>query len=146
LKGSLKLTDSLSILKGGKSGKLFIAGKPNLSLLLERIHLPSSQKKHMPPSGKPQLTEEESELLFLWIQDKASFSKKVTDLAQNDSLRVLATSRLKPTEIQDEDFDFDAADDKTIKTIYIEYKHSQNVDIDKINEQINKIITKISNC
>ncbi|WP_395810146.1 c-type cytochrome domain-containing protein, partial [Daejeonella sp.] len=55
LKGSLKLTDSLSILKGGKSGKLFIAGKPNLSLLLERIHLPSSQKKHMPPSGKPQL-------------------------------------------------------------------------------------------
>ena len=36
--------------------------------------------------------------------------------------------------------------DKTIKTIYIEYKHSQNVDMDKINEQINKIITKISNC
>jgi hypothetical protein len=40
----------------------------------------------------------------------------------------------------------DKTDDKTIKTIYIEYKHSQNVDIDKINEQINKIITKISNC
>jgi len=36
--------------------------------------------------------------------------------------------------------------DKTIKTFNIEYKHSQNVDIDKINEQINKIITKISNC
>jgi hypothetical protein len=36
--------------------------------------------------------------------------------------------------------------DKNIKTVYIEYKHSQNVDMDKINEQINKIITKISNC
>jgi hypothetical protein len=36
--------------------------------------------------------------------------------------------------------------DKTIITCYIEYKHSQNVDIDKINEQINKIIAKISNC
>lgn len=122
LKGSLKLTDSLSILKGGKTGKLFIAGKPNLSLLLERIHLLSSKKKHMPPSGKPQLTEEESRLLFLWIKDKASFSKKVTDLAQNDSLRVLATSRLKPAEIQEEDFDFDAADDKTIKKLNTFYR------------------------
>ena len=34
-------------------------------------------------------------------------------------------------------------DNENIKTLYIEYKHSQNVDIDKINEQINKIIAKI---
>jgi uncharacterized membrane protein len=122
LKGSLKLTDTLSILKGGKTGKLFIAGKPNLSLLLERIHLPSAEKKHMPPSGKPQLTEEESELLFLWIKDNASFSKKVIDLDQNDSLRILATSRLKPADIQEEDFDFAAADDKTIKKLNTFYR------------------------
>jgi hypothetical protein len=44
------------------------------------------------------------------------------------------------------DNNIDKTIDKTIKTIYIEYKHSQNVDMDKINEQINKIITKISNC
>jgi hypothetical protein len=31
-----------------------------------------------------------------------------------------------------------------IKTLYIEYRHSNNVDIDKINETINKIIRKIS--
>ena len=122
LKGSLKLTDTLSILKGGKTGKLFIAGKPNLSLLLERIHLPSSEKKHMPPSGKPQLTDEESELLFLWIKDNASFSKKVMDLDQKDSLRILATSRLKPADVQDENFDFDAADDKTIKKLNTVYR------------------------
>lgn len=30
-----------------------------------------------------------------------------------------------------------------IKTLYIEYRHSSNVDIDKINETINKIIRKI---
>jgi len=36
-------------------------------------------------------------------------------------------------------------DNENIKTLYIEYKHSQNVDIDKINEQINKIIAKILN-
>ena len=121
-KGGLKLTDRLSLLKGGKTGKLFIAGKPNLSLLLERIHLLSSEKEHMPPSGKPQLTEEESKLLFLWIKDNASFSKKVTDLGQNDSLRLFAISRLKPAEIQEEDFDFNAADDKTIKKLNTFYR------------------------
>lgn len=31
-----------------------------------------------------------------------------------------------------------------IQTLYIEYRHSDNVDIDKINETINKIIKKIS--
>ena len=36
----------------------------------------------------------------------------------------------------------DACDE--IKTLYIEYRHSSNVDIDKINETINKIIRKIS--
>jgi hypothetical protein len=30
-----------------------------------------------------------------------------------------------------------------INTLYIEYRHSNNVDIDKINETINKIIRKI---
>ena len=33
--------------------------------------------------------------------------------------------------------------DDDIKTLYIEYRHSNNVDIDKINETINKIIRKI---
>jgi hypothetical protein len=33
---------------------------------------------------------------------------------------------------------------EVVKTLYIEYRHSSNVDIDKINETINKIIRKIS--
>lgn len=36
-------------------------------------------------------------------------------------------------------------DTDNIKTLCIEYKHSQNVDIDKINEQITKIISKVMN-
>ncbi|MBL7762725.1 MAG: hypothetical protein JNL23_04795, partial [Chitinophagaceae bacterium] len=56
MKGELILTDSISIMKGGKSGKLFIPGDADLSLILERIHLPWEEKKHMPPEGKPQLT------------------------------------------------------------------------------------------
>jgi hypothetical protein len=37
----------------------------------------------------------------------------------------------------------DSDNDNDIKTLYIEYRHSNNVDIDKINETINKIIRKI---
>jgi len=121
-KGNLRLTDEMSILKGGKTGKLLVAGYPNLSLLLERIHLPSSDKKHMPPSGKPQLTEEESKILYLWIKDQASFSKKVKDLDPNDSLRTLAASRLKPAEIIEEDFDFNHADAKIITKLNTFYR------------------------
>lgn len=38
---------------------------------------------------------------------------------------------------------FDEGSDKEIKTLYIEYRHSYNVDTDKTNETINKIIAKI---
>jgi hypothetical protein len=37
----------------------------------------------------------------------------------------------------------DTANNKEIKTVYIEYRHSNNVDTDKINETINKIIKKL---
>ena len=116
LKGSLKLTDTLSILKGGKSGKLFIAGKPNLSLLLERIHLPPGEKKHMPPSGKPQLTEEESRLLYLWVKSQDNFKQKLIDLPPDDSLRMLAESRFKPLSAE-VNYSFEAADIGTIQKL-----------------------------
>jgi hypothetical protein len=37
----------------------------------------------------------------------------------------------------------DTSNNKEIKTVYIEYRHSNNVDTDKINETINKIIKKL---
>lgn len=116
LKGSLKLTDTLSILKGGKSGKLFVAGKPNLSLLLERIHLPLSEKKHMPPSGKPQLTEEESRLLYLWIKSQDGFKQKLIDLSPDDSLRMLAENRFKPS-VSEVKYSFESADLETVQKL-----------------------------
>jgi hypothetical protein len=37
----------------------------------------------------------------------------------------------------------DTSNNKEIKTVYIEYRHSNNVDTDKINETINKINKKL---
>ena len=73
IKGELILSDPESIKKGGKSGKLFVAGNPQISLLMQRLHLPMEDKKHMPPSGKTQLTADEVVLLSLWVKGQADF-------------------------------------------------------------------------
>jgi uncharacterized membrane protein len=121
LKGGLELLDERSILKGGKTGKLFVPGQPQVSLLLQRIHLPEEEKKHMPPTGKTQLTAAEMNILYLWIKENADFKKKVTDLPASDSLRVIASTLLKPTEAPEEKYEFAAADEKLIKKLNNNY-------------------------
>ena len=121
MKGELILTDSISILKGGKTGKLFVPGDPEISLLLQRVHLPLEEKKHMPPEGKPQLTEQEALLLTLWIEDNADFNKKVTALPIDDSLRLAATVYLQPP-LTVEKFEFAAANEKTIEKLNNNYR------------------------
>jgi uncharacterized membrane protein len=122
LKGKLILTDSVSILKGGKTGKLFVAGNPEQSLLLRRIQLPHENKKHMPPAGKAQLTPDELDLLKLWIHSDAKFNQKVAALPAGDSLRILSTEFLKPEERVEEVFHFAAADEQTIKKLNTNYR------------------------
>lgn len=122
LKGKLKLTDSASIMKGGKTGKLYVPGDPQVSLLLERIHMPMSSKKHMPPSGKPQLSPEEVRILFQWIKDRPDFKKKVMDLPLDDSLRILAAARLQPAVKVEDEYDFAAADEQTIEDLNNYYR------------------------
>jgi uncharacterized membrane protein len=122
LKGKLILTDSAFILKGGKTGELFVAGKPDSSLLLQRIGLPIEDKKHMPPSGKTQITSDELDLLYLWIKSGAKFNQKVTALPAGDSLRLLATAFLKPDETAGEVFDFAAADEQIVQKLNTNYR------------------------
>ncbi|HEY1061703.1 MAG TPA: c-type cytochrome domain-containing protein, partial [Daejeonella sp.] len=117
LKGKLKLTDSASIMKGGKTGKLYVPGDPQVSLLLERIHMPMSNKKHMPPSGKPQLSPEEVRILFNWIKDRPDFKKRVLDLPATDSIRILAAARLQPAVKVEDEYDFAAADEEIIEDL-----------------------------
>ncbi|TAG68836.1 MAG: cytochrome C [Runella slithyformis] len=122
MNGELMFTDIKSILKGGKTGKLFVPGKPEISLLLERIHLPMGEKKHMPPTGKAQLSSQEITLLSLWIKGNADFTKKVTDLSPTDSLRIIASTLFSPVENTEEIYDFDAADESTIAKLRTAYR------------------------
>lgn len=125
MKGKLSLMDSASIVKGGKTGKLFIASDISTSLLLERIHLPIEEKKHMPPAGKPQLTEQETQLIRLWIASNAHFTQPIRELSENDSLRLLAAQILQPA--SGDAYNFPPADEKTIAALNDNYRTIRSI-------------------
>lgn len=122
LKGELMLTDSAAISKGGKTGELFVAGQPEVSLLLRRTTLPIDEKKHMPPSGKPQLTPEEQELLYRWVASGGTFSAKVMALPETDSLRIAATRFLKTEGQVEETFSFPAVAQESLQKLNSNYR------------------------
>jgi uncharacterized membrane protein len=55
-KGGLNMQDLEHILKGGKSGAIWVAGNPEKSNIIERLLLDINDEKHMPPKGKSQLS------------------------------------------------------------------------------------------
>jgi hypothetical protein len=81
-KGGLRLDGKEWIIKGGKDGKVFVQGDANASELYKRIILDPLDEKHMAPKGKPQLTEQEVNLIHWWISSDAGFEKKVKEVAQ----------------------------------------------------------------
>ena len=119
-KGELNMETEASLLKGGKNGLLWDKTAAHLGLLMQRIHLPLAEKEHMPPQGKPQLTEEEMQILFHWIKNGADFKQKIVDLPENDTLRLLAAPRFA-TQVQ-EHFDFDAADESDIQKLNTDFR------------------------
>lgn len=119
-KGQLVMETEALLLKGGKNGKLWDSTAANYGLLLSRIHLPADAKKHMPPAGKPQLTAQEVQILYSWVKSGADFNSKVMELAATDTLRVIANSIFNT--IETDDYDFAAADEKTIKELNTNYR------------------------
>lgn len=65
--GNLRMDSLDLLLAGGKHGPSLQAGDAAASLMIQRANLPLDDEKHMPPKGKPQLTEAELELLTWWI-------------------------------------------------------------------------------
>lgn len=120
-KGELIMTTGESLLRGGKTGILFVGGKPDESLIVERIHLPDSEKEHMPPSGKPQLTDSEKALLEYWVKANIPLETRVATLPTTDTLRVLAVNFLNPTPSAPS-YDFPKADANTIQSLNTEYR------------------------
>src|SRR6202789_1149766 len=72
VKGGLRVDTYDRLMRGGKEGAVIIPGKPERSILLERITLPADHKKFMPSEGRPPLKPEEIAWVKAWIQQGAS--------------------------------------------------------------------------
>lgn len=86
-KGDLRVDTPQLLQKGGEDGPVFVAGKSSESQLVKRCLLPLEDDDHMPPKGKTQLTDSQVAILSWWIDQGASFDKKVSELKVTDAVR-----------------------------------------------------------
>lgn len=86
-KGKLRLHTPEDIQKGGGDGEIIAAGKKDDSPLFQRIGLPEDDEDVMPPEDKPRLTAEEKLVIGWWIDQGASFDKKIADMNAPDDIK-----------------------------------------------------------
>ena len=79
-KGKLKLDQIENVLKGGKNGFYHGSEEGKMALMSHRMGLPLSDKQHMPPKGKTQLTEKEIVIIKKWLSLGASPKLLLKDL------------------------------------------------------------------
>ncbi|WP_169409391.1 c-type cytochrome domain-containing protein [Dyadobacter beijingensis] len=120
-KGGLQMQSVALLTKGGKSGMLWDTTSPDLGLMISRVHLPLEDKKHMPPKGKAQLTEEEMLLLSEWVKLGPDFTQKVNALPAQNPLSRYAAQVLGGNEAA-EAYDFEAADAAKVKELNTNYR------------------------
>lgn len=94
-KGKLRMDAPQHLLKGGKNGGIIVAGSAAESEMIKRILLPKSDKKHMPPKDKPQLSSGQQALLQWWVDQGAPFDKQVKDLQLTDKVQSYLVSLQK---------------------------------------------------
>jgi hypothetical protein len=86
-KGDLRMDTPDYLKKGGEEGPIFVTGKGADSKMVKYCLLDESEEMHMPPKGKPQLTPEQITILTWWIDQGATFDKKVADLQVTETVK-----------------------------------------------------------
>lgn len=117
-KGGLVLSDTASLLKGGDAGPALVRGGE--SLLIERLLLDPAHEHHMPPKGKPQLTDGELALIREWVAKGADFTVPLSAWSSADTLYQLAITVYGPPSAAP--YDFPAADPKTVTRLNTPYR------------------------
>lgn len=93
--GGLRLDTWELAAKGGKHGSVFQAGGLAQSPLVRRIDLPADDKEHMPPRGKPQLSDDDMTLLEWWVGAGAPRDAAVASLDPPASVQEIVRVRLE---------------------------------------------------
>ena len=92
--GDLRYDALEELLKGGKTGPAFKPGNAAASAMIKRVYLPVDAKEHMPPKGKPQLTDDELALIEWWINAGAPTDKRVAQASPPPAVVELIASQL----------------------------------------------------
>jgi len=92
--GGLRLDSWEQLAKGGKHGPVLKPGDLAASALSRRVGLPAETKEHMPPKGKPQLSDDDLTLLEWWVGAGAPRDARVAALDLPPSVEQILTGRL----------------------------------------------------
>jgi uncharacterized membrane protein/mono/diheme cytochrome c family protein len=125
-KGGLRMDRPELLTKGGDSGPAFVANDPAGSLMVQRMLLPLDDEEHMPPKGKPQLSEEEIALLEAWIASGSEFDRKLVAHSDTTALFRLAVNRFSDVK----SYDFKPANSTTVKGLNNFYRKVQALGMD----------------
>lgn len=118
-KGGLIMTDSIAFKKGGKSGSVILPGNADSSYLIHTLALPLEDKKHMPPKEKPQLSEEDKEILTAWINSGADFKKPIRFFKNHEAIRKLYDKKNNFNTVKE--YHFELATEKTLASVNTHY-------------------------
>lgn len=118
-KGGLNMKSIELMLKGGKTGAMWVSGDPDKSLMIERMLLDMDDKNHMPPKGKAQLSSTEITLFKEWIRAGANTNKTYHSLAETDTLKKIVARLIEttPKKIDAKTYDFSAASTSSIEKL-----------------------------
>lgn len=65
--GELDLTSHAAMMRGGETGSVVVAGRPQVSEMLRRISLPPDDEEFMPAEGNTPLTAAQVQIIEWWI-------------------------------------------------------------------------------
>jgi len=86
-KADLDLRTAAGLLKGGESGAVVVPGRPDKSLVFERV-----RDGTMPPGGKDRLNAADVEAVRRWIESGAAAEAAAVGLTQHDVIPILLRS------------------------------------------------------
>ena len=124
-KGGLIMTSAEKFMAGGENGKPWVEGKPDESRMIKAFYLPLSHDEHMPPDGKPQLTQAEIGMLKAWIKSGADFEKKLAQFPESDSLKIAVASiaaAMPPPPSVEKEYTFASVSDNVINKLNTPYR------------------------
>ncbi|MGL4632849.1 MAG: c-type cytochrome domain-containing protein, partial [Leadbetterella sp.] len=142
-KGDLRMDTQDFLAKGGKHGPIFLANNAEGSELVKRSLLDLDDELHMPPKGKDQLTEQEIAILKWWIQNGASFTKKVSEIKEDDQIKPMFTAILGSS--MQATSGKDVGGDQSVNPVYsLKVDKAKDSDI-KMLESKSLVVEKLSN-